>query len=183
MLAVMDAFKKFQCYLIVNKSIVYTDHSAFKYLFDKKDSKARLLRWVLLLQEFTFKLIDIKGAENLAADHLFRLENPHKNVLNPKKINESFPLETLNLVSTHGMYIARKPLTFSRLATMNPPGNTMAQITQPRSDRGMHFYNDQFAKIMLKYSVTYRLATPYHLQTSGQVEVSNHGLKRILKGH
>nr|GEY36630.1 reverse transcriptase domain-containing protein [Tanacetum cinerariifolium] len=52
-----------------------------------------------------------------------------------------------------------------------------------RSDRGMHFCNDQFAKIMLKYSVTYRLATSYHLQTSGQVEVSNHGLKRILKGH
>nr|GEV77185.1 reverse transcriptase domain-containing protein [Tanacetum cinerariifolium] len=66
-----------------------------------KDSKARLLRWVLLLQEFTFKVIDKKGVENLAADHLSQLENPHKNVLDPKEINESFPLETLNLVSTH----------------------------------------------------------------------------------
>nr|GEW61426.1 hypothetical protein [Tanacetum cinerariifolium] len=55
---------------------------------------------VLLLQEFTFKVIDTKGAENLAADHLSRLENPHQNVLDPKEINESFPLETLNLVST-----------------------------------------------------------------------------------
>nr|GFB48521.1 retrovirus-related Pol polyprotein from transposon 17.6 [Tanacetum cinerariifolium] len=54
---------------------------------------ARLLRWVLLLQEFTFKVIDTKGAENLAADHLCH-------VLDPKEINESFPLETLNLVST-----------------------------------------------------------------------------------
>nr|GFA42540.1 reverse transcriptase domain-containing protein [Tanacetum cinerariifolium] len=53
-------------------------------------------------EEFTFKLIDTKGAENMAADHLSRLENPHQNVLDPKEINESFPLETLNLVSTRG---------------------------------------------------------------------------------
>nr|GFA23409.1 reverse transcriptase domain-containing protein [Tanacetum cinerariifolium] len=161
MLAVVYAFEKFRSYLVMNKSIVYTDHSSLKYLFAKKDSKARLLRWVLLLQKFTFKVIDTKGAENLAADHLSRLENPHQNVLDPKEINESFPLETLNLVLTHGnsstpwfadfanyhagnfvvkgmssqqksVYTAKKPLTFSRLATMDPPGDTMAQITQPR---------------------------------------------------
>nr|GEV79080.1 reverse transcriptase domain-containing protein [Tanacetum cinerariifolium] len=49
------------------------------------------------------------------------------------------------------------------------------------SDRGMHFCNDQFAKVMLKYGVTHHLATLYHPQTSGQVEVSNRGLKRILE--
>ncbi|GJT72988.1 reverse transcriptase domain-containing protein [Tanacetum coccineum] len=49
------------------------------------------------------------------------------------------------------------------------------------SDRGTHFYNDQFAKVMLKYGVTHRLSTAYHPQTSGQVEVSNRGLKRILE--
>nr|GEU66180.1 reverse transcriptase domain-containing protein [Tanacetum cinerariifolium] len=102
MLAVVYAFEKFRSYLIMNKSIVYTDHSTLKYLFAKKDSKARMLRWVLLLQEFTFKIIDTKRAENLAADHLSRLENLHQNVLDPKEINESFPLETLNLVSTRG---------------------------------------------------------------------------------
>nr|GEW73545.1 reverse transcriptase domain-containing protein [Tanacetum cinerariifolium] len=102
MLAVVYAFEKFWSYLILNKSIVYTDHFALKYLFAKKDSKARLLRWVLLLQEFTFNVIDTKGAENLAAYHLSRLENPHQNVLDPTEINESFPLETLNLVSTRG---------------------------------------------------------------------------------
>nr|GEZ14003.1 reverse transcriptase domain-containing protein [Tanacetum cinerariifolium] len=69
-LAVVYAFEKFRSYLIINKSIVYTDHSALKYLFAKKDSKARFLLWVILLQEFTFKVIDTKGAENLAADHL-----------------------------------------------------------------------------------------------------------------
>nr|GFA35460.1 reverse transcriptase domain-containing protein [Tanacetum cinerariifolium] len=85
------------------------------------------------------------------------------------------------LLSSEGVYQARKTLTFSRLATVDPPGNTMAQITQPRSDRGTHFYNDQFAKVMQKFGVTHRLATPYHPQTSGQVEVSNRGLKRILE--
>ncbi|GJY96535.1 reverse transcriptase domain-containing protein [Tanacetum coccineum] len=82
--------------------IVYTDHSVLKYLFAKKDSKARLLRWVLLLQEFTFKVIDTKGAENLAADHLYRLKNPYENVLDPKEVNEKFPLETLNMVTSRG---------------------------------------------------------------------------------
>ncbi|GKD19811.1 reverse transcriptase domain-containing protein, partial [Tanacetum coccineum] len=47
-------------------------------------------------------------------------------------------------------------------------------------DRGTHFCNDQFAKVISKYGVTHHLATAYHPQTSGQVEVSNHGLKRIL---
>nr|GEX12282.1 reverse transcriptase domain-containing protein [Tanacetum cinerariifolium] len=49
------------------------------------------------------------------------------------------------------------------------------------SDRDMHFFNDQFAKVMLKYAVTHRLAIAYHPQTSGQLEVSNRGLKRILE--
>nr|GFA20249.1 reverse transcriptase domain-containing protein [Tanacetum cinerariifolium] len=99
MLAVVYAFEKFRSYLIMNKSIVHTDHSALKYLFAKKDVKARLLRWVLLLQEFDFKVLDTKGADNLAADHLSRLENPYENVLDPKEINETFPLETLSMVT------------------------------------------------------------------------------------
>ncbi|GJU87080.1 reverse transcriptase domain-containing protein [Tanacetum coccineum] len=56
--------------LVMNKCTVYTDHSALKYLFAKKDSKARLLRWVLLLQEFDFDVVDTKGAENLAASSI-----------------------------------------------------------------------------------------------------------------
>nr|GEX59893.1 reverse transcriptase domain-containing protein [Tanacetum cinerariifolium] len=54
------------------------------------------------LQEFDFKVLDMKGAENLAADHLSRLENPYENVLNPKKINETFPLKTLSMVTFRG---------------------------------------------------------------------------------
>nr|GEW81517.1 reverse transcriptase domain-containing protein [Tanacetum cinerariifolium] len=100
MLAVVYAFKKFRSYLIMNKSIVYTDHSALKYLFAKKDAKARLLRWVLLLQEFDFKVLHTKGAENLAANHLS--QNPYENMLDLKEINETFPLETLSMVTFRG---------------------------------------------------------------------------------
>nr|GFB92052.1 reverse transcriptase domain-containing protein [Tanacetum cinerariifolium] len=102
MLAVVYAFKKFWSYLIMNKCVVHTDHSALKYLFAKKDAKARLLYWVLLLQEFDFDIIDTKGAKNLAADHLSRLENPYENVFDPKEINEKFPLETLSMVTSRG---------------------------------------------------------------------------------
>nr|GEY34647.1 reverse transcriptase domain-containing protein [Tanacetum cinerariifolium] len=102
MLAVVYAFEKFQPYLIMNKCIVHTDHFALKYLFAKKDAKARLLRWVLLLQEFDFDVLDTKGAENLATDYLSRLENPYENILDPKEINETFPPETLSTVTFRG---------------------------------------------------------------------------------
>nr|GEW84045.1 reverse transcriptase domain-containing protein [Tanacetum cinerariifolium] len=94
------AFEKFRPYLVLSKSIVYTDHSALKYLLSKQDAKQRLPRWVLLLQEFDITICDKKGSENLAADHLSRLENPHKDVLENKDINENFPLETLGSLSS-----------------------------------------------------------------------------------
>nr|GEY51617.1 reverse transcriptase domain-containing protein [Tanacetum cinerariifolium] len=101
MLAVVYAFEKFRPYLVLSKSIVYTDHSALKYLLNKQDAKLRLLRWLLLLQEFDIIILDKKGSENLAADHLLRLENPHQDVLENKDINENFPLETLGSLTSH----------------------------------------------------------------------------------
>ncbi|GJY72174.1 reverse transcriptase domain-containing protein [Tanacetum coccineum] len=76
LLAVVYAFEKFRSYLVLFKTIVYTDHSALKYLFAKQDAKPRFLRWILLLQEFNIEIRDKKGAENLVADYLSRLENP-----------------------------------------------------------------------------------------------------------
>nr|GEX36518.1 reverse transcriptase domain-containing protein [Tanacetum cinerariifolium] len=67
-----------------------------------QDTKPRLLRWVPLLQEFDIIIHDKKGPENLATDHLSRLENPHQSVLDKKEINETFPVETLNMVSFRG---------------------------------------------------------------------------------
>ncbi|GJY42086.1 reverse transcriptase domain-containing protein [Tanacetum coccineum] len=260
-------------------------------------------------QEFDFKVLDTKGAENLAADHLSRLENPYENVLDPKEINETFPLETLSMVTFRGdsstpwfadfaNYHAGDVCTARKLSDIleachNGPtgghhganltakkifdsgffwptiykdahefvkncdscqrqGKTSQRDEMPQnsiqvceifdvwgidfmgpfpssrgnkyilvavdylskwveakalptndarvvckflktlfsrfgapraiiSDRGTHFCNDQFTKVMLKYGVTHRLSTAYHPQTSGQVEVSNRGLKRILE--
>ncbi|KAL4283698.1 hypothetical protein GQ457_16G022380 [Hibiscus cannabinus] len=75
MLAVIFAFDKFRSYLIGAKVTVYIDHSTIKYLLSKKDAKPRLIRWILLLQEFDVEIIDRKGTENQVADHLSRLEN------------------------------------------------------------------------------------------------------------
>ncbi|GKD97828.1 reverse transcriptase domain-containing protein, partial [Tanacetum coccineum] len=60
MLAVVYAFEKFRPYLVLSKSIVYTDHSTLKYLMNKQDAKPRLLRWILLLQEFDITIRDKK---------------------------------------------------------------------------------------------------------------------------
>nr|GFA55279.1 reverse transcriptase domain-containing protein [Tanacetum cinerariifolium] len=273
MLAVVYVFEKFRSYLIMNKSIVYTDHSSLKYLFAKKDAKARLLRWILLLQEFDFKAIDTQGAENYAADHLSRLENPYKNIFDPKEINETFPLETLNkvahkdpstpwfadLVNYHvgnftlkGMTSQQKkkffkdarhyfwddPYLFRTCADQiirrcvagkeaidilnachsgPTEGHYGASYTAKKVfDSGLYspsIYKDAFElvkrydscqrqgkvsqrdemphnfiqiceifdRVMAKYGVTHRLSTTYHPQTSGQVEVTNCRLKRILE--
>nr|GEV88343.1 reverse transcriptase domain-containing protein [Tanacetum cinerariifolium] len=101
MLAVVYAFEKFRPYLVLSKSIVYTNHSDLKYLLNKQDAKPRLLRWVFLLQEFDIIILDKKGSENLVADHLLRLEKPHQDVLENKDINENFPLETLGSLTSH----------------------------------------------------------------------------------
>nr|GEV18541.1 reverse transcriptase domain-containing protein [Tanacetum cinerariifolium] len=100
MLAVVYAFEKFRPYLVLSKSIVYTDHSALKYFLSNQDAKPRLIWWVLVLQEFDIIIRDKKGMENLAEKHLSRLENPHKDVFENKDINENFPLETLGKISS-----------------------------------------------------------------------------------
>ena len=77
--------------MIGNKVIVHTDHSAIKYLMTKKDAELRLIRWVLLLQEFDLEIKDKKGIENLVAYYLSRLEGPRDEV----QVNDDFPDEKL----------------------------------------------------------------------------------------
>nr|GEV14489.1 hypothetical protein [Tanacetum cinerariifolium] len=186
MLAVVYAFKKFRSYLIMNKSIVYTDHSALKYLFAKKDAKARLLRWILLLQEFDFKVIETKGAKNYAADHLSSLENPYDNVFDPKEINETFPLESLNKVAHQDLnqiirrcVAGQKAIDILKACHSGPTGGRYgANYTAKKV-----FYSGFYWPTIYKdaFEVTHRLSTAYHPQTSGQVEVTNRRLKRILE--
>ena len=94
LLAIVFAFDKFRVYLIGNKVIVYIDHSSIKYLMTKKDAKTRLIRWVLLLQEFDLEIKDKKGTENLVANHLSRLEGPRDEV----QVNDDFLDEQLLVI-------------------------------------------------------------------------------------
>ncbi len=74
LLAIVFALEKFRSYLLGTRIIVYTDHAALKYLLKKADSKPRLIRWMLWLQEFDLEIRDRSGAQNLVADHLSRIE-------------------------------------------------------------------------------------------------------------
>ncbi|GJT90317.1 reverse transcriptase domain-containing protein [Tanacetum coccineum] len=246
MLAVVYAFEKFRSYLILNKSIVYTDHSALKYLFAKKDSKARLLRWVLLHQEFKFKEINenfpletlnmvtfrgdsstpwfadyanyhagnfiVKGMSSQQKNKFFKdvkhyfWDDPYlfkicadqvirRCVASQEAIDILIACHSGPIGGHYGAnYTAKKgidfmgPFPYSRgnkyILVAVDYLSKWVKFGTPRaiiSDCGTHFCNDQFAKVMLKYGVTHRLATAYHPQTSGQVEVSNRGLKRIGK--
>ncbi|GJW61448.1 putative nucleotidyltransferase, ribonuclease H [Tanacetum coccineum] len=98
LLVVVFSFDKFRQYLVLSKTVVYTDHSALKYLFSKHDAKPRLIRWVLLLQGFNIEIKDKKGVENLAADHLSRLENPDLGTFTEEEITDEFPDEHLMIL-------------------------------------------------------------------------------------
>jgi len=98
LLAVVYAFEKFRAYLLGTKVIVHTDHVALRYLMTKKDAKPRLIRWVLLLQEFDFEVKDLRGCTNQVADHLSRME-ARGNVEHEVDIDYSFPDERVFAIS------------------------------------------------------------------------------------
>ncbi|KAK1642811.1 hypothetical protein QYE76_060616 [Lolium multiflorum] len=95
LLAVVFACDKFRSYIVDSKVTIHTDHAAIRYLMTKKDAKPRLIRWVLLLQEFDLHIVDRKGANNPVADNLSRLENI---AYDPVPVNDSFPNEQLAVI-------------------------------------------------------------------------------------
>ncbi|GJZ59293.1 reverse transcriptase domain-containing protein [Tanacetum coccineum] len=280
LLAVVYAFEKFRPYLVLSKTIVYTDHSALKYLLAKQDAKPRLLWWILILQEFDVIICDKRGAENLVAEEFIKIrkrslstpwfadianyharnfivkgmssqqkkkffkDGHHGANYTAKKVFDSgfywpaiyrdahdmvkscdscqhqgkisqkdkmpqnaiqvceifdvwgidfmgpFPSSRGNkyilvAVDYFSKWVEAKALpTNDARVVVKILKSLFARFGTPRviiSDRGTHFCNNQFAKVILKYGVTHRLSTAYHPQMSGQVEVSNHGLKRILE--
>nr|GEX06611.1 hypothetical protein [Tanacetum cinerariifolium] len=254
LLAVVYDFEKFWPYLVFSMTIVYTKHSALKYLLAKQDVKPRLLWWILLLQEFDVIIRDKKRSGQRVENHFwpihytsktmnqaetnytttekemlevvyafekfrsylimnksivytdhsalkelccrpsFTFRNPYENIFDPKEINETFPLESLNKVahqdpSTSWFADFANYHAGKFIIKVDPPGDTTEPTTQRRkfliqeiiSDRGTNFCNDQFARVMSKYVVTHRLSIAYHPQTSGQVKVTNRELKRIFE--
>ena len=98
LLAVVFALDKFRSYLVGSKIVVYTDHAALRYLVNKQDAKPRLIRWILLLQEFDIEIRDKKGVENTVADHLSRLHWKDEGSTS-LPINDSFPDDQFQSVS------------------------------------------------------------------------------------
>ncbi|KAL6310937.1 hypothetical protein AAG906_016240 [Vitis piasezkii] len=225
--------------------VVFTDHSALKYLLTKQDAKARLIRWILLLQEFNLQIRDKKGVENVVADHLSRLVIAHDSHGLP--INDDFPEESLMSIDVapcacgghfasqktamkviqsgfwwpslfkdaHSMckgcdryFMGPFPMSFGhsyilvgvdyvskwveaipcrsndhRVVLKFLKDNIFARFGVPKaiiSDGGTHFCNKPFETLLAKYGVKHKVATPYHPQTSGQVELANREIKNIL---
>nr|GEX45675.1 reverse transcriptase domain-containing protein [Tanacetum cinerariifolium] len=162
MLAVVYAFEKFRSYLIMNKSIVYTDHSALKTCPDQ------IIRRCIAGKE----AIDI-----LKACHSGPTGGHYGANYTAKKV--------FDLVDYLSKWVEAKALpTNDARVVVKILKSLFSRFGTPKaiiSDRSTLFCNDQFARVMSKYGVTHRLSTAYHPQTSGQVEVTNRGLKLILE--
>ncbi|XP_058216628.1 uncharacterized protein LOC131327478 [Rhododendron vialii] len=179
LLAVVFALDKFRAYLLGSKVVVYSDHAALKYLLSKKDAKSRLIRWILLLQEFDIEIRDKKGSENVVADHLSRLIVEFTEDSLP--ISETFPDEQLMHVSQLSSPWFADIVNY--LVTGEIP------LHWPKHDKSKFlskvkyfFWDDPY---LFKYcpDQIIRRCIPESDQrsTSGQVEISNREIKNILE--
>ncbi|XP_070664525.1 uncharacterized protein [Malus domestica] len=145
----------------------------------KKEAKPRLIRWILLLQEFDIEIQDKKGIENVVADHLSHMMHNEEAL----PITETFPDEQLMSIKVSILNVEIFDvwgidfMDFIRT-------NLFVRFGMPRviiSDGGSHFCNRTIEALLRKYNVKHKVSTPYHPQTNGQAEVSNREIKQILE--
>ncbi|KAJ8749935.1 hypothetical protein K2173_013850 [Erythroxylum novogranatense] len=190
LLAIVFALEKIRSYLLGTKVIVYSDHAALKFLLKKKEAKPRLIRWILLLQEFDLEIRDKKGSENLVADHLSRL--PIAEEAYP--LQDVFPDEYLFSMQNKNPWYAD---IVNFLVTITLP-DELTRSAKDKIKREAKYYvwdnpylwkhfSDQVIRrcvsetLLHKYGVTHRTSTAYHPWTNGQAEVSNREIKSILE--
>ncbi|RVW78603.1 Retrovirus-related Pol polyprotein from transposon 297 [Vitis vinifera] len=165
-----------------------------KELLVVQDAKARLIRWILLLQEFDLQIKDKKGVENVVADHLSSEWNAQDRKHFFAKIH-SYYWEEPFLFKCCADQIIRKCVPEDEQQGIlshcheNACGGhfasqkTAMKIWMPKAiinDGGAHFCNKPFEALLSKYGVKHKVATPYRPQTSGQVELANREIKNIL---
>ncbi|GKB15157.1 reverse transcriptase domain-containing protein [Tanacetum coccineum] len=211
LLAIIFAFDKFCQYLVLSKTIVFTDHSALLYLFTKQDAKPRLIRWILLLQEFYVEIRDKKGAKNLAADHLSRLEHPDLGKLTRAKIRDLFPEERLMAISDKNnkpcvptesyedawLEMKQQKFFYNGIDFMGPfPSSNENKYILVAIDYVLKWVEAQafptsearnvvnfLKRLFARFRIPKALISDraYHPQTNGQVKNTNRAIKRILE--
>ncbi|WVZ21467.1 hypothetical protein V8G54_008789 [Vigna mungo] len=138
LLAIIFALDKYRPYLLGSKTVVHTDHSALKYLMKKADSKPRLMRWLLLMQEFDIEIKDRSGALNQVADHLSRITGKEEEI----PLNEKFPDEFLFSALTQPPWYAE--LVNYLAADVLPAHASRHYIDKLKSDAKYYVWDDPF---------------------------------------
>ncbi|XP_071916150.1 uncharacterized protein [Coffea arabica] len=138
LLAVVFALEKFRSYLLGAKVIIFSDHAALRYLLTKKEAKPRLIRWILLLQEFNLEIRDKKGAENLVADHLSRVQVVEDDI----PLREAFPEEHLFSINSSLPWYA--DIVNFLVTDKFPTGWPKAKRDKLRSDAKFYIWDDPY---------------------------------------
>ncbi|XP_074296719.1 uncharacterized protein LOC141627257 [Silene latifolia] len=173
LLAVVFAMEKFRTYLVGAKVIVFTDHVALRHLLIKKESKPRLIRWILLLQEFDMEIRDKKGVENVVADHLSRLIN--LNVDNGLPINDYLPDDHLLSLS-----LGEAPW-YADIVNYLVSGIIPYDYDSHKKKKFFHDLRQYFWDEPCLYKSCADGIIRWCIPTNGQAEISNREIKMILE--
>ncbi|RDY12398.1 Retrovirus-related Pol polyprotein, partial [Mucuna pruriens] len=161
LLAIVFALDKFRSYLLGSKIVVFSDHAALRYLLKKPDAKPRLIRWMLLLQEFNLEIRDKKGAENSVADHLSRIERESEQL----PIRDEFPDEQLLHLKTATPWFAD---ICNFVATSQfPPEASRTYKEKIRSDAKYYVWDDPYLWRLCSDKIISRcIPTPRSIRSS-----------------